>query len=176
MLAHEAVHTLVARQQSAAVYEDHDGQATAFGDVQIQLVFVVGVVRVFEVGDALLYGHLVVLNEKRTAVLGYIRSAGKERFFMGVRRRYEKSFKLQAARMVAEQGYSYAEAAARLEVNLWTLRDWVKKFQVSGEVLAKGAVAPVGDELKSLRDENRRLRLENDILKKATAYFARDSL
>lgn len=95
---------------------------------------------------------------------------------MGVRRRYEKSFKLQAARMVAEQGYSYAEAAARLEVNLWTLRDWVKKFQVSGEVRAKGAVAPVGDELKSLRDENRRLRLENDILKKATAYFARDSL
>lgn len=95
---------------------------------------------------------------------------------MGARKRYERSFKLQAARMVVEQGYSYAEAATRLEVNLWTLRDWVRKYQASGELPGKGASAPDRDDLKALREENRRLRVENDILKKATAYFAKDNL
>ena len=95
---------------------------------------------------------------------------------MGRRSRYEKSFQLQAARMVVEHGYTFKEAATRLGVNLWTLRDWVRKFQASGELPAEGTPVPISDELKSLRDENRRLRLENDILKKATAYFAKDSL
>lgn len=95
---------------------------------------------------------------------------------MGKRKQYEKSFKIQAVKMVAEQGYSYAEASTRLEVNLWTLRDWVRKYRSSGEVAPNKNSVPVGDELKMLRDENSRLRTENDILKKATAYFAKDSL
>ena len=95
---------------------------------------------------------------------------------MGRGNRYEKSFKLQAARMAAEHGYSYEEVAERLGISAWSVRSWVNQFRGSGELPAKGTVAPVAEELKALRDENRELRQENEILKKATAYFARDSL
>ena len=95
---------------------------------------------------------------------------------MGRGNRYEKSFKLQAARMKVEHGYSYEAVAVRLGVSAWSVRRWVIQFRASGELTAKGANAPVADELKALRDENRQLRVENEILKKATAYFARDSL
>jgi len=95
---------------------------------------------------------------------------------MGRGKRYERSFKLQAARMAVEHGYSYDEVGTRLGVSGWSVRSWVMKFRESGELPPKDAPAPVADELKSLRDENRQLRQENEILKKATAYFARDSL
>jgi transposase len=79
--------------------------------------------------------------------------------------------------MVAEQGYTYDAVSRQLGVNLWTLRDWVRKYRKSGEVAPKGSPAATGaEELKQLQSENRRLRVENDILKKATAYFAKDSL
>lgn len=95
---------------------------------------------------------------------------------MSQRKRYEESFKEQAARLVTEQGYSYAQAAERLGVNVWTLRDWVRKFAKSEQSRNEGASASGVEELKRLRKENERLRLENEILKKATAYFAKDSL
>ncbi len=95
---------------------------------------------------------------------------------MGRGKRYEKSFKLQAARMAAEHGYSYEDVGKRLDVSAWSVRHWVRQFRASGELPPTETTAPVSDELKTLRDENRQLRLENDILKKATAYFAKDSL
>ncbi len=95
---------------------------------------------------------------------------------MGRGKRYEESFKLQAARLAVDHGYSYEEVGVRLGVSAWSVRSWVNKFRASGELPAKGTAAPAADELKSLRDENRQLLLENEILKKATAYFARDSL
>jgi len=93
-------------------------------------------------------------------------------------KRYEKTFKLQAARLVVDHGYTYREAGERLGVSSWSVRSWVKQFRASGELPAaeSDSAAPVGEELKTLRDENRKLRLENEILKKATAYFAKDSL
>lgn len=95
---------------------------------------------------------------------------------MGRGNRYDKSFKLQAARMAVEHGYSYEEVGVRLGVSGWSVRRWVTTFRESGELPAKETTAPVADDLKALREENRQLRLENEILKKATAYFARDSL
>jgi len=95
---------------------------------------------------------------------------------MSQRRRYEESFKLHAARLVTEQGYSYAQAAERLGVNVWTLRDWVRKLAKSEQVPDGTTKASAVEELKRLRKENERLRMENEILKKATAYFAKDSL
>ena len=95
---------------------------------------------------------------------------------MGRGKRYDQSFKLQAARMAVEHGYSYEEVGVRLGVTGWSVRSWVGQFRASGELPPKEATAPVSDELKTLRDEIRQLRLENEILKKATAYFARDSL
>jgi transposase len=78
--------------------------------------------------------------------------------------------------MAVEHGYSYEEVGARLGVSGWSVRRWVTTLRESGELPAKETTAPVADDLKALREENRQLRLENEILKKATAYFARDSL
>jgi transposase-like protein len=91
-------------------------------------------------------------------------------------RKYSKDFQLQAARLVAEQGYSYNQAAERLGTTSWSIRDWVRKFRQTGELADKDRTQPKADELRELRKENARLKLENEILKKAAAYFAKESL
>ncbi len=91
-------------------------------------------------------------------------------------RKYSKEFKLQAARLVAEQGYSYEQAAKRLGATSWSIRNWVQKFRQSGELPDQSETRPQADELRELRKENARLKMDNDILKKAAAYFAKESL
>ena len=91
-------------------------------------------------------------------------------------RKYSKEFKLQAARLVTEQGYSYEQAAKRLGATGWSIRNWVRKFRQTGELPAQNETQPKSDELRQLRKENARLKMENDILKKAAAYFAIESL
>lgn len=95
---------------------------------------------------------------------------------MSKRKHYDREFKLQAARLVVEQGYSYREAAERLGGTSWSIRQWVKKFQASGDLPPAGEVVAEADEMRQMRKEIKRLKMENDILKKATAYFARESL
>jgi transposase-like protein len=92
------------------------------------------------------------------------------------KKRYGREFRLEASRLVVEGGYTLAEAASRLGVNLWTLRDWVRGFRKSGELPSAGQSVPLAEELKAARKEVARLRMENDILKKAAAYFAKESL
>jgi len=91
-------------------------------------------------------------------------------------RKYSKEFKLQAARLVTEQGYSYEQAAQRLGTTGWSIRNWVQKFRQTGELPSQSETQPKADELKELRKENARLKMENEILKKAAAYFAKESL
>lgn len=91
-------------------------------------------------------------------------------------KKYNKEFKLQACRLVTEQGYSCREAAIELGATEWSLRNWIKKFQASGELPAESETQPKADEIKELRKELAKLRMENDILKKAAAYFAKESL
>jgi transposase-like protein len=88
---------------------------------------------------------------------------------------YSKDFKLQAARLVTEQGYSLKDAAQKLGVSAWSIRYWINKFQQSAELPAQNQTQSAADEIKQLRKENVRLRMENDILKKAAAYFAKES-
>ena len=87
-------------------------------------------------------------------------------------RKYTREFKLAAVRLVAEQGYTVVEAARSLGVDDKTIRDWQAKYE--GEVGA----APTGEaalrvQVRRLREENARLLMERDILKKAAAFFAR---
>jgi len=91
-------------------------------------------------------------------------------------RKYSKEFKLQASRLVAEQGYSYQQAAQKLGTTGWSIRNWVQKFRQTGELPANDHTQPKADELCQLRKELAQLRMENDILKKAAAYFAKESL
>lgn len=95
---------------------------------------------------------------------------------MAKQKRYDREFKLQAARLVVEQGYSYREAAERLGTTEGSVRQWVGKFRTSGELPPAGQIVPEAEELRALRKAYKRLPLENEILKKAAAYFARESL
>ena len=91
-------------------------------------------------------------------------------------KRYDKEFRLAAARLVVEQGYTQAEAARRLGVTVTSIKGWIDRFRAAGELSAAGQASPDVAELQSLRKENKRLRLEVEILKKATVYFAKESL
>lgn len=87
---------------------------------------------------------------------------------------YTKEFRLQAARLVVDQGYTYAEVAKRLGPSAWSIRYWVDKYRKSGDLPSNGKTEATAEELVQLRKENSRLRMENDILKKAAAYFAKE--
>lgn len=98
---------------------------------------------------------------------------------MAGRRRYTKAFKMGAVRLVTEQGYSITEAARRLDIDRKTMHDWLGKF--APEFDTTDAAKNVGEDVESLQAELRRLREKNEqlqtevaILKKATAYFAKD--
>ncbi|MBL7662297.1 transposase [bacterium] len=89
-----------------------------------------------------------------------------------MRKRYSKEFKAEAVRLVREESLSVAQAARDLGINDNTLYNWLAS--AAGDPVAEGK-QPEAEELKRLRREVRQLRLERDILKKATAYFARSS-
>ena len=87
------------------------------------------------------------------------------------RRRHSDEFKREAVKLVTEQGLSVAQAARDLDVNENLLRRWKRKFaDESEESLSESEQM----ELARLREENRRLRMEREILKKATAFFANE--
>lgn len=91
-------------------------------------------------------------------------------------KRYTQEFRLQAAKLIVEGGVTYHQAAQQLGVSDWALRCWVKAFRESGHLPAQGQAVPLAEALKAARRELAQLRLENEILKKAAAYFAKESL
>ena len=94
---------------------------------------------------------------------------------MAKKKRYGKEFKLGAARLVVEQGYTRAEAGERLGVSAWSIRRWIEQFRQSGELPPGGQRVPEAEEMKGLRKENKRLVMEREILKKAAAFFAKEN-
>ncbi|MBN2587631.1 MAG: transposase [Candidatus Fermentibacteraceae bacterium] len=93
---------------------------------------------------------------------------------MPKKKRYPHDFKLNAARLIIEGGYSYRKASDRLGVSVESLRSWVKLFRTSGELPAEEP--PTTTRLRQLQHEVAELRIENEILKKAATYFAKESL
>ena len=92
------------------------------------------------------------------------------------KREYTTEFKELAVKRVKD-GQSAGAVAKDLGLNEQTLRNWVKAADAGKLTKAGGkAVTPEQMELSRLRAEVIRLKRENDILKKATAYFARDTL
>ena len=83
-------------------------------------------------------------------------------------------FKLQAVKMVTDQKLSVAEAARRLGVHESRLHEWKKALLKDGAAAfpGPGHQTPAEAELRHLRAEVKRLEVERDILKKATAFFA----
>jgi transposase len=89
------------------------------------------------------------------------------------RRTFTEAFKAEAVRLVREEGKPVTAAARALDLTESALRQWVREAE--REARRTGALTS-GErkELEQLRRENRTLRMERDILKKAAAFFARD--
>ena len=84
---------------------------------------------------------------------------------------YPDEFRADAVRLVKRSGESIPRVAKDLGVSQQTLRNWVKQADV-GAGKAPGLTTEERTELGQLRRENRRLREEREILKKAAAFFA----
>jgi transposase len=90
---------------------------------------------------------------------------------MGGRIRYTEEFKLGAVAQVTDRGHSVTSVAGRLGVSTKSLYDWVKRYGgQADDVVASADMA----EIRRLKAELRRVTEERDILKKATAFFAKD--
>jgi len=88
-------------------------------------------------------------------------------------KRYTDEFKIEAVRQVTDRGYSVAEVADRLGVTTHSLYAWVNKLGSNGK--AGKEAEETQRELRRLKAELRRVTEERDILKKAAAYFAKES-
>jgi len=91
---------------------------------------------------------------------------------------YTKEFKEEAVKMVAEGGLSIPEVSRRVSVNESSIRYWIKRAKEGG-LWNGGEQRPVTAEqmeVARLRREVAELKMEREILKKAAAYFAKESL
>jgi transposase len=90
---------------------------------------------------------------------------------------YTVEFKREAVRLVTEQGYKTSEAARNLGIHPSMLNRWRAQpaLEGRGAFPGKGHLTPEKEELQKLRRENERLKMERDILKKAMAFFAKES-
>ena len=97
---------------------------------------------------------------------------------MGTRRQFSREFKLEAVRLVKERGVTVAQAARDLDVHPNVLRGWMREQQADPvhAFPGEGQQKPEAAELTRLRREVARLKMERDILKKAAAYFATESM
>ena len=94
---------------------------------------------------------------------------------MATRRSYTPEFKSEAVRLVFEQGLSIAQVGKDLGICKTVIREWVNKARDSGQAPAAPAASSIEEELRRLRRENAILREEREILKKAAAFFAKES-
>lgn len=92
---------------------------------------------------------------------------------MTARKRYPKEFKLDAISLVLEQGYSRTEAARSLEINANMLGRWIKEHEADeGQSFrGNGKLTAEQSEIRKLREEVRRLKMEKDILKNRSRAF-----
>lgn len=88
---------------------------------------------------------------------------------------YSIDFKQSSVKLALESDQPISKTAKELGINESTLYNWVCKFRPEESKKSQSG-SEMEDELKALRRENNRLKQERDILKKATAYFAKETL
>ena len=88
-------------------------------------------------------------------------------------KRYPDEFKIEAVKQVTERGHAVADVGARLGVSQHSLYKWIKQFGVPPAERADARSQQ--EEVRRLKAELRRVTEERDILKKAAAYFAKES-
>ena len=97
---------------------------------------------------------------------------------VATRRRFSREYKQEAVRLVTERGVALAQGARDLGLHVNTLRKWVREYAADPlqAFPGEGQQKPEAAELTRLRREVARLKMERDILKKAAAYFAKESM
>ena len=93
-----------------------------------------------------------------------------------MKRSYSKEFKIQACELVIEENIAVAVVAKQFGISHIMLHRWVSEYREYRDeaFVGRGHQKPADAELRKLRKECERLRMENEILKKAAAYFAKD--
>jgi transposase len=91
------------------------------------------------------------------------------------RRSFTEEFKVGAVRLVLEEGKTVGAVARDLDLTESSLRNWVEQARADRSKGRTGLTTEEREELARLRKENRILQEERDILKKATAFFAKQS-
>jgi len=94
-----------------------------------------------------------------------------------LRRTFSNEFKREAVALVTEHGYSYAEAGRSLDIDAKLVGRWRRELQTAeGEAFpGKGKLPPMQQRVRDLENQVKRLQMEKDILKKAAAFFAKES-
>jgi transposase len=98
---------------------------------------------------------------------------------IGPDRRYTPEFRDAAVKQVIEGGRPVAAVARSLEMSNKSLANWVYRARKGQQLVKRAPAQPVSEleaELSRLRQENAKLRLEKEVLKKAAAYFAKESM
>ena len=92
------------------------------------------------------------------------------------RRKFSSEFKQEAVNLVTDQGYSISEAARNLDIHPTLLGRWRQELKPATTNIGSGSgQKALHAEVLRLRKENKRLEMERDILKKAAAFFAKES-
>lgn len=93
------------------------------------------------------------------------------------RNKYPREFKLEAVRLMQKRECATSELARRLSVQEHDLRDWEKQYAQKGDSAfpGQGRASGAAAEIARLKRELEQVKEERDILKKATAFFARQS-
>lgn len=96
---------------------------------------------------------------------------------MTTRRKYTKQFKCDAVNLVLEQNYTQAEAARSLGIRANMLGRWVQEHREAGDgsFVGNGKLSPEQLQIRELQAKVKRLEMEKDILKKATALFVKQT-
>lgn len=91
---------------------------------------------------------------------------------------YTKEFKQDAVKLVVEQRYSCPEVGRRLGVAASNITRWVRQYRQDQQDLDEGGITrkELETEIRRLKKENKRLEMEREILKKAAAFFAKESI
>ncbi len=89
------------------------------------------------------------------------------------KQRYPEEFKIEAVRQIAERGHKVADVSVRLGVSQHSLYQWIKSHASPSS--ERSLQTSQSDELRRLKADLKRVTEERDILKKAAAYFARQS-
>lgn len=90
-----------------------------------------------------------------------------------MQKRFSEEFKIEAVRQTAERGHKVADVAARLGISTWSLYQWRKQY--GAQRVEYREAQDQAAENRRLKAELRRVTEERDILKKAAAYFAKQS-